>query len=222
MRTLYHLWLDPGSRTIRLLLGEKKLAFGMQIEKTWERRPEFLAINPSGSVPVLVDEDGTKLCGARAITEYIDEVYPDPPMIGVDARERAEIRRLCDWFDRKFQAEVTANLVDEKIMKRFLGLGEPSSHAIRAGSQNILTHLDYIGWLSERRSWLGGEALSLADLTAAAQLSTVDYLGDVPWSKHQAAKDWYARMKSRPSFRPLLGDHIPGAPPPRHYADLDF
>ena len=222
MRTLYHLWLDPGSRTVRLLLGEKKLAFGMQVEKVWERRPEFLVMNPAGSVPVLVDEDGARLIGARAIAEYIDELHPDPPMIGTTPTDRAEVRRLCDWFDRKFQAEVTANLVDEKIMKRFLGLGEPSSHAIRAGSQNIGVHLDYIGWLTERRSWLAGDALTLADLTAAAQLSTVDYLGDVPWSKHPAAKDWYARMKSRPSFRPLLGDHIPGAPPPRHYADLDF
>jgi len=74
----------------------------------------------------------------------------------------------------------------------------------------------------ERRRWLAGENFSLADITAAAHLSTLDYLGDVPWDNHEPAKEWYARIKSRPSFRPLLADHIPGAPPPKHYADLDF
>jgi glutathione S-transferase len=82
--------------------------------------------------------------------------------------------------------------------------------------------LDYIGYLTEQRRWIAGDELTLADITAAAHLSCVDYLGDVPWSDHPNAKDWYARIKSRPSFRPLLGDHIPGAPPPPHYADLDF
>ena len=70
--------------------------------------------------------------------------------------------------------------------------------------------------------WLAGDALSLADIAAAAHLSAIDYLGDVPWSDHEVAKEWYARIKSRPSFRPLLTDHIPGLAPPKHYTDLDF
>jgi glutathione S-transferase len=112
--------------------------------------------------------------------------------------------------------------VGEKIMKRFLRAGTPDSRAIRAGKTNVHTHLDYIGWLTERRNWLAGEALSVADIAAAAHLSCLDYLGDVPWEDHPAAKDWYARIKSRPSFRPILADHLPGEPPPKHYADLDF
>jgi glutathione S-transferase len=76
--------------------------------------------------------------------------------------------------------------------------------------------------LAERRRWLAGDSLSLADVAAAAQLSSVDYLGDVPWEGHPEAKDWYVRLKSRPSLRPLLKDHIAGVPPPKHYADLDF
>ena len=135
---------------------------------------------------------------------------------------RAEIRRLVAWFDHKFHAEVTENIVGEKIMKRFLHLGEPNSRAIRAGKRNIHTHLDYIGYLTERRTWLAGDMLSLADFAAAAHLSAVDYLGDVPWDEHDAAKDWYVRIKSRPSFRAILADHLPGEPPPKHYADLDF
>ena len=159
---------------------------------------------------------------SMVIVEYLDECHPEPPLIGRTPGMRAETRRLVNWFDLKFNTEVTVNLVDEKIMKRFLGLGEPDSNAIRAGSANIHYHLDYIGYLTEQRRWLAGDELTLADIAAAAHLSCVDYLGDVPWSDHPNAKDWYARIKSRPSFRPLLGDHIPGAPPPPHYADLDF
>jgi glutathione S-transferase len=222
MRTLYHLWLSPFSRKIRLVLKEKNLDFDMVVERMWERRPEFLALNPAGEVPVLIEPDGTTLADATAITEYLEEIYPERPLIGTTPMERAETRRLVAWFDVKFNREVTMNLVEEKIMKRFLGLGQPNSQAIRAGCQNIKHHLDYIAYLMDRRSYLAGDSFGLADITAAAHLSSVDYLGDVPWEQHAGAKEWYARVKSRPSFRPLLSDHIPGAAPPKHYADLDF
>ena len=222
MRTLYHLWLSPASRKVRLAFGEKRLEFAMKVEKTWERRPEFLAMNPTGEVPVLVEDDGAVIADSTAICEYLDEVHPEPPLIGHGPGVRAEVRRLVAWFDEKFRAEVTDNLVGEKVLKRFLGLGEPSVEAIRAGLANIHTHLEYVAWLADSRNWLAGDALSLADLTAAAHLSALDYLGDVPWEDHGRAKDWYARLKSRPSFRPLLKDSIPGLSPPKHYANLDF
>ncbi|WP_425406804.1 glutathione S-transferase family protein [Hwanghaeella sp.] len=222
MLLLYHVWLSPFCRKVRLVLAEKKLDFEMKVQKVWERDPSFLALNPTGEVPLLIDEDGTRVAGSQPICEYLDEMYGDVSLIGQGAVTRAEVRRLVEWFDRKFHDEVIVNLVDEKIIKRFLGQGEPNSRAILAGSRNLHTHLDYVDWLIDRRTWLAGEDMSLADLTAAAHLSCVDYLGDVPWDDHPAAKDWYARVKSRPCFRPILADRIPGAPPPPHYADLDF
>ena len=222
MRTLYHLPLDPGCRKVRILLAEKNLECELKAEKTWERRTEFLKLSPAGEVPVLLDQDGTSVPGSQVICEYIDEAYPEPPFIGTSPIDRAEVRRLVGWFDDKFQREVTRNLVEEKMMKRFLGLGEPNSEAIRAGHANIHYHLDYVGWLCDRRRWLAGDDFSLADIPAAAHLSAVDYLGDVPWDEHGGAKDWYARVKSRPSMRSLLVDNIPGAKPAKHYADLDF
>ncbi len=227
MRVLYHLWLCPFARKVRIVLGEKKLDFELRSEKVWERRDGFLALNPAGEVPVLVETDEAEatqrvIADSAAICEYLDESWPEPPLLGSTAEARAEVRRLAVWFDLKFHREVTVNLVDEKINKRFLGLGQPSSSAIRAGFANIETHLGYISWLMERRHWLAGDEFSLADVAAAAQISCVDYLGDVPWESWPEVKNWYARVKSRPSLRPLLADHIPGAPPPRHYADLDF
>lgn len=204
------------------MLAEMSLPFELKVERVWERRVEFLAINPAGEVPVLIEEDGTTLAHPWVIIEYLDERHRDLSLLGSEAIQRAEIRRLLVWFEQKFAREVTDNLVGEKIMKRFLGLGQPNSEAIRAGRANIHYHLDYIGYLAEQRRWLGGDEISLADLSAAAHLSVVDYLGDVPWDEHREARDWYARMKSRPSFRPLLEERIPGVPPPPHYPDPDF
>ncbi len=222
MRTLYHVWLHPFSRKVRLALAEKKLEFDLQVEKIWERRTAFLAMNPAGDVPVMVEEDGTILSNSQVICEYIEEVYPQINLLGSDAIQRAETRRLVGWFDVKFNKEVTENLVGEKLMKRFLKLGEPHGPSIRAGHANIHYHLDYIGFLTEKRKWLAGEAFTLADIAAAAHLSSIDYIGDVPWEEHHAARDWYSRVKSRPSFKSLLEDRIPGFTPVEHYENVDF
>jgi len=222
MRTLYHLWLSPFSRAIRLILAEKGLPFELTVEKTWERRPAFLAMNPACEVPVLIEPDGTVLAGSYVIAEYLDEVYPERSLFGGDSVSRAEARRLAQWFDVKFNAEVTENLVGEKLMKRLSGEGYPEATAIRVGLAEIHNHMAYISYLAERRRWLAGDHLSAADIAAAAHLSAVDYIGDVPWDDHPGAKDWFARIKSRPSFRPLLADRLPGIQPPAHYADLDF
>lgn len=222
MRQLYHLWLHPFSRKVRIALLEKGLKFELKVEKIWERRTEFLTLNPAGDVPVLVEPDGTILTDSQVIVEYLDEVYNTTDLLGRDPLARAETRRLVSWFDKKFNAEVTENLVGEKMMKQFLKMGEPHGPSIRAGHANIHYHLDYIGFLIEQHRWLAGDSFSLADITAAAHLSAIDYIGDVPWDKHQAAKDWYTRIKSRPSFKPLLNDVIPGFTPPQHYSVEHF
>ena len=222
MRQLLHLWLSPFSRKVRVVLAEKELPCDLRVEKVWELRPGFLALNPAGLVPVLVEDDSTVISESGAICEYLEERYPEHSLLGATASERAETRRLVSWFDLKFHAEVTCNLVNEKVMKRFLGLGEPNTSAIRAGLHNIGYHLDYVGYLTERRTWLAGDDFSLADIAAASHLSCLDYLSDVPWDHYPLAKDWYARVKSRPSFRPILQDRVAGLDPPEHYDNLDF
>jgi glutathione S-transferase len=222
MHQLYHFWLCPYSRKVRIVLAEKRVQADLHVEKVWERREAFLGLNPAGEVPVLELSGGPVLADSRAITEYLDEVHTEPPLLGGGPEARAETRRLVAWFDEKFFAEVGVYLIYEKLTKRLLSHGEPDSHSVRAGHANIRHHLKYLTWLTESRRWLAGDDFSLADITAAAHLSCIDYLGDVPWHEFPEAKDWYARIKSRPSFREILGDHIPGYPPPQHYADLDF
>ena len=222
---LFHYPLDPLSRRVRLALAEKGVACDFTVEKPWEPGEELLALNPSGQMPVLVVSEGKDkhaIAEATAISEYLDETHAAESLLGKNPLHRAEVRRLVGWFDNKFYQDVTSLLVAEKVMKRLAGSGQPDSQAIRAACHNIRGHLDYIAWLTERRNWLAGDAISFADLAAGAQLSVVDYLGDVPWDQHVLAKEWYARLKSRPAFRGLLGDHVAGFLPPKHYADLDF
>jgi len=222
MRILYHLPLSAHCRKVRLALAEKRIPFELKLERVWDRRPEFLELNPAGAVPVFADENGLTIAESSAICEYLDEAYPDPSLFGRTLAERAEVRRLVAWFDLKFGNEVTRNLIYERHFKRQLGQGNPDAANIRAGYANLKPHLDYIGWLAETRGWLGGTHISLADFAAAAHLSVLDYANDVDWNYSPPAKEWYARIKSRPAFRPLLAERVSGLNPPAHYDDLDF
>ncbi|PKQ01951.1 MAG: glutathione S-transferase [Alphaproteobacteria bacterium HGW-Alphaproteobacteria-12] len=226
MRQLYHLPISPACRKVRLVMAEKGLDFELVEERDWERRDEFLMLNPAGEVPVLLVEEGEAVSGATPISEYLEETAPDVKLLPEEPLARAEVRRLVDWFDRKFAAEVSDGLIFEKVTRRFLsaadGGGAPDMIVVRAALHNLRYHLDYICYLMEERNWLAGEALTLADLTAAAHLSCLDYVGDVPWAQYPGAKDWYVRIKSRPGFRGILADHLAGMPPPKLYANLDF
>ncbi len=222
MPDLLHDPMSPFCRKVRVVLGEKGLAFSLRTEDVAQRREAFLALNPAGTVPVLVGDDGLAVADSRAISEYLQEVHPEPDLIGTTPAERAETRRLVAWFDEKMYAEVTRGLVGEKIGKWRRRHGQPDSRVLSASIANLRIHLAYIDYLIDRRFWLAGEQFGLADIAAATQISCVDYCGDVPWHACETARDWYARVKSRPSFRPLLEDRLPGMPPADHYSDPDF
>lgn len=218
---LHHYPLCVSCRKIRLQLGEHGLDFDLKIERYWEENEAFLNLNPAGSVPVL--QDGNYIViGSYAISEYIEETYGQTNLLGRFPKERIEVRRLVEWFDKKFYAEVTSHVYGERVEYRLKNKSFPDAALIREGVQNLQMHLDYISWLVDQRNWLAGHYLTLADITAAAQLSTLDYFGDVSWNKYPSAKEWYARIKSRPSFQGLLADSIAGYRRADHYSDLDF
>jgi glutathione S-transferase len=230
MLTLFHHPFCPHSRFVRLTLEELGLTARLVEERVWERREEFLTLNPAGTTPVLVEEGVPPIPGAAAIAEYLDETRrgaaASARLLPAAAADRIEVRRLTSWFNDKFYAEASGPLVMERVYKRYMpaaaGGGPPDTETMRAARSNIRYHLSYIGWLSRKRDWLAGDRLTYADLSAAAHLSAIDYLGDVPWHEDETAKAWYARIKSRPSFRALLGETLPGLAPSPSYVNLDF
>lgn len=221
-RTLYHYVLCPFCRKVRLILFEKGLPYGMIYETPWARRPDFLKINPLATVPVLVEPDGHVLSDHVAISEYLNEIKTSPNLLGETPRGRAEVRRITNWFDTDFYMDVYKPLVGEKVLKALKTGAAPDSNMIRIGRENLKRYLGYIDWLAARRSYLGGRNLSMADLTVAAHLSILDYLGEISWENYSDMKLWYAKIKSRPAFNSLLHDKLTGIMPSSTYANLDF
>ncbi|WP_159589957.1 MULTISPECIES: glutathione S-transferase family protein [Chelativorans] len=229
MLTLFHHPLYASCRFVRLAFGEYGEELALIEERPWARRKEFLSLNPAGTIPVLLAEGDHVIVGATVIGEYLDETRGafkrEKRLMAEDSIARAEIRRLVDWYLVKTEGDVTRHLVRERALKPLMGGeggGAPDSAAIRAARANVRQHLKYTNWLAATRDWLAGPRLSYADVAAAAALSTLDYLGEIEWREYPAARDWYSRMKSRPSFRSLLSDRVRGLSPASHYADLDF
>ncbi len=226
MRSLLHMPFDPASRFVRLMLADKGLAARFVETPPWAKESDLAQANPAMTIPVLIDEPPTggevAVAPAAAIAEYLDEVYREPPMLPATSAARAEARRLFHWFDLKFEAEVNALIVRRRIDGKLQGRrwGEPEP--FRQAAEALSWHLDYLSFLLERRAFLAGDRLTIADLAGAAHLSVSDYFGLVPWADFPDARAWYSRVKSRPAMRPILADRLDGAAPAADYANLDF
>ena len=215
---LYHFALCPFSRKVRILLKEKKLAFDSIHENPWEKRDEFMKINPTGQVPVLIDNSSI-ITDSNAICEYLEETYDGgAKLLGSSAIIKSRICALINWFDNKFYNEVTKYIINEKIIIN----SSPDSRFLHAAQHNLPCHIEYIEYLINKNSWLAVDKFSLADITLASHISVIDYVNSFPWEKSKILKEWYSIVKSKPSFRDVLSDNVPGIIPSRHYAEFDF
>lgn len=223
MWRLYQFPLCPFSRKVRFLMAEKGILYDLVRESPWEERDEFLDLNPAGTTPVLVDESlSATLCDSQTICEYFEETVEQFPLIAGSALARAEVRRLVAWFDQNFHRDVVAPLMEERMMKRVIHRASPDASALRGAMRAANTYMDYTDYLLDHRSWMAGGTMSLADIAAAAHLSVADYLGGIDWEGHRSTKRWYAGIKSRPSFRPLLAERMSIVSPPKYYDQPDF
>ena len=221
---LFHFPFDTGSRAARLALGEARIEWTEVLVRPWEDDCPVGDLNPSGMPPVLQVEGrpSLTLCEAGAILGWIEDAQKGPLLMPADAAERAEVRRLTAWFDRRFTDEVNAVLLHERMEKPLLRLGPPEARMLREGREALKHHLAVFEGLLARRDWFAGRRLSQADIVAAAHLSILDYFGEIAWANWPGLKTWYMKIKSRPCFRPLLADRFQGVAPAACYADLDF
>lgn len=243
MLILYHFNLCPNSRFIRLLLKEMNLAAILKYEEYWNRREEFTNLHPSSEVPLLIVDRRIAIYGTHPIAQFIIEKssseskaadpYEQTSMpfgyhrenLNLDERieKRALVQSTCHWFCYKFYNEVSGPIIREKITKAHFNNETPNSTALRQAHRNLFYHLEYIEYLlSKMCGYLCGDCISFADLAAAAHLSTMDFLNMIDWNSIPKIKNWYALIKSRPSFHPLLRDSVPGIRPGLHYKNLDF
>lgn len=220
MRTLFHYPLDAFGRIIRIFLYERSLDYQPIEEYPWNRKKIFSENHMFSDLPTLVENDTLVIQGAYSIVEYIEYNYRAQNKGSI--RNKIEIDRITSLFNIYFFAEVTNKVIYEKITKKYIEKAAPDSSSIRKGSQNIAKYFEYIAWLMNRRNWLAGDDFSLADISAAAHVSCLDYVDSIEWEKFPEVKDWYVRVKSRPSFREILNDKIPNIKPPEHYVNLDF
>ena len=214
MRRLIHLLLSPSSRLVRLALGEKKLSCDA-----------VGAEDPHAHLPVFIDLDGTRREGLWAIVDHLEGVYGELPLVPEDDTARGEALRWLDWAMGPFETQVTRLIVHEKAPQRFTGAAirrAPDMNIIRQGRIALGPALIAVGQAAEANGNLACRDCTIADLAIAAHLSALDYFGEVPWADYPHTAEWYVRIKSRPSFRTLLADRVPGQPPVSHYAELDY
>lgn len=121
MPTLYHSPMSTASRFVRLILSEYGFQTDLVEEQPWERRREFLALNPAGTLPVYLDDNMRSLSGPYVLAEFLDETHGvlkrDRRLLAEDPFQRAEIRRLTEWFLQKMENDVTRPLVRERVYK---------------------------------------------------------------------------------------------------------
>jgi glutathione S-transferase len=221
MLRLFQFTLCPFSRAVRFGLAEKGVVCELVDVFPWERDDALTRVNPAAQTPALVGQ-GLSLADSTAILEYFDETVERSPLLGASATERAEARRLSAWYRERFFAEVTAPLMRERMWKRVVVRDMPDGRVIREAARAAEAQLQYLETLLLERRWLAGPTFGIADVQAAAQVSVADYLGGLDWSGHPQARQWYQALKSRPSFRVILGERMEGIRPPPHYDDPDF
>jgi len=195
MLRLVHYPFSTQSRFIRLCLAEYGESADMTEAKPWERRDALLQINPAGNIPILIEDSGPAICGHDVIAEYLDET-------------RGPLQR-----DHRLMPENPQDRAEvRRLMYWFLVKmeGEATGYLCQEKVHKL------------ERGNEGGAPDSQVIRAARSNMKTVDYTGDIAWEEEEVAKAWYSRVKSRPSFRPILAERLRGLPPSSHYADLDF
>lgn len=191
---LYHNPLSPNVRRVRLtaaVLGitlEEKL---LDFSKGEHKSPEFLALNPNGAVPTLVDGEFA-LSESRAIMQYLASKKPESGLLPKDEMARADVTRWQFWDASHFSPQC-ATLAFERILKKMMGLGEPNEAKI---TEALATFRRFGAVLDARlkgKQYLVGNALTLADLTVASSLMYAKQ-ADVPVAEFPNVEAWLGRI----------------------------
>ena len=220
MNKLFHYFLCPSSRFIRIILIEKKIDFDLFIEDYSNPTEDYLFKNPAGFFPVLNTSFNENIVGSLVIIEYLKNLNL-PPALMIKKNEN-EIRRLLFWFETSFKNEVIIPLLKEKVFKRFEKNSMPNSHTIRSARANLKYHMQYFNYLIKDNDFFIDDKLSYVDLFYGASLTVLDYINELNFYDLEKLKNLYSAIKSRPSFKKILIDRVVGVNPHSDYLKLDY
>lgn len=200
MIKLYDFKSSPNSQRVKVVLEEKKLPFEIvpiDLRKGEQKTPEFLKLNPYGKVPVLTDGD-TVLYESCIINEYLDEKYPNPPLMPADLGKRAKARILIDYglahLDGPYQK------LRQELMKDPKEQSEPVIAAAKNDLRKLLQRFENeIG----DQPYLLGE-FSLADADLITRFTRLEGFGVLPDPSLPRLSKYLERMKERPSVKAIL------------------
>jgi glutathione S-transferase len=191
---LYHNPLSPNVRRVRLTaavlgiaLEEKKLDFA----KGEHKNPEYLALNPNGAVPTLVDGDFV-LTESRAIMQYLASKKPESGLLPRDEAARADVTRWQFWDAAHFSPQM-GTLAFEKMLKAMMGLGEPDASKIQDALGNFRRFAAVLNKRLEGKQYIVGNALTIADLTVASSLMYAKQV-EAPLAEFPNVQSWFARI----------------------------
>jgi glutathione S-transferase len=199
---------SPNSRRIRILLAEKQLALpvvAVDLGSKEQHSDAYRAINPRRVVPTLVLDDGTSIGEVPAISHYIEDIHPEPPLLGRSAKERA----LVLMWERRIEQEGFASVM-EALRNQLPGLKDraiagPHDYAqipalVARGIQRVRNLFVDIDAVLASSTFVAGAEFSVADITL---LATVDFAAkalDVQIDPGLSAlRGWYERVTARPS-----------------------
>ncbi|HKU38524.1 MAG TPA: glutathione S-transferase family protein [Polyangiales bacterium] len=198
---LYVNLLSPNVRRVRLTAA----VLGLQLEektvdftKGEHKSPEYLALNPNGAVPTLVDGDFV-LTESRAIMQYLASKKPEADLLPRDERARADVIRWQFWDAVHFSAHV-GTLVFQRMLKPMFGMGDPDAAKIEEALSNLRRFGAVLNDHLDGKPFVVGSALTLADLTLASTLMYTKQ-ADVPIAEFPHVQAWFARISALDAWK---------------------
>jgi len=206
MLKLYAFDRSPFGWKVRVVLAEKKIQYDMIVPENKNEDPAFARLNPLRKTPVLVLDDGRSIYESTVISEYLEEVHPQPPMLPKDPYERARVRMIEDTFDQYVYPalrDFTNSQFDYQAPFLHRKKADKVDHKLLEESRiRVHEHLQRLEGELKGRTWFGGEIFSLADAALVPALTgNLKVLGVLPDAKYPNIGAWIGRVTARPAYK---------------------
>jgi glutathione S-transferase len=198
---LYINVLSPNVRRARLtaaVLGLELEEKVLDFTKGEHKSPEYLALNPNGQVPTLVDGDFV-LTESRAIMQYLASKKPESNLVPSDGQGRADVTRWQFWDSSHFSPQV-GTVVFQKVLKKMFGMGEPDTAKVEEAMANFQRFAAVLDKRLDGKQYIVGNALTIADLTLASTLMYAKQ-AEMPLTEFPNVESWFSRITAMDAWK---------------------